>query len=72
VAICLYFIPRDLLGKVKEYMRDTRKNNDTTGGFICWLKDKVKVYGFVFGGKWFDIGDHKYLDAANKSLAVKS
>jgi glucose-1-phosphate thymidylyltransferase len=72
VAMCLYFIPRDLLGKVKEYMRDTRKKNDATGGFICWLKDKVKVYGFVFGGKWFDIGDHKYLDAANKSLAVKS
>jgi len=72
VAMCLYFIPRDFLGKVKEYMRDTRKKNDATGGFICWLKDKVKVYGFVFGGKWFDIGDHKYLDAANKSLAVKS
>lgn len=72
VAMCLYFIPRDLLGKVKEYMRDTGKKNDTTGGFICWLKDKVKVYGFVFGGKWFDIGDHKYLDTANKSLAVKS
>ncbi len=72
VAMCLYFIPRDFLGLVKQYMRDEHKQIDATGGFISWLKDEIKVYGFVFGGKWFDIGDHKYLNAANKSLAVKA
>jgi len=72
VAMCLYFIPRDSLGLVKQYMCSTRKQNDATGGYISWLKDKVQVYGFVFSGKWFDIGDHKYLNAANKSLARKN
>ncbi len=42
---------------------------DATGNYIDWLKDKTDVYGYVFKGSWFDIGDYKYLNAAKKNFA---
>jgi len=69
VAMCLYYIPRDLLNSVSQYMRDKKEEADTTGGYIAWLKMKVKVYGYVFKGSWFDIGDYKYLNAAKEKFA---
>ncbi|TAM40223.1 nucleotidyltransferase family protein [bacterium] len=69
VAMCLYYIPRDLLVSVREYMRDKKKEADTTGGYIAWLKSRVDVYGHVFKGSWFDIGDYKYLNAAKEKFA---
>jgi len=69
VAMCLYYIPKDYLGLIKEYMQDKKLKTDATGSYIAWLKDKVDVYGYVFGGSWFDIGDYKYLNAAKKVFA---
>lgn len=66
VAMCLYFIPKDLLGQIKEYAQDRNKKTDATGGYIAWLKDKADVYGYIFKGSWFDIGDYKYLNAAKE------
>ena len=67
VAMCLYFIPRSSLGLVSEYMR--HQHTDATGGYIAWLKGKIDIYGFIFKGSWFDIGDHKYLNAAIEEFA---
>ena len=69
VAMCLYFVPKDFLGLIKKYALDKDKKVDATGGFIAWLKDKADVYGYVFSGFWFDIGDHKYLNAAKEKFA---
>jgi len=69
VAMCLYYIPKHLLGSVGEYMGDKDKEADTTGGYIAWLKSRTEVYGYVFKGSWFDIGDYKYLNAAKEKFA---
>ncbi|MDD5128460.1 MAG: nucleotidyltransferase family protein [Candidatus Omnitrophica bacterium] len=69
VAMCLYIIPRTCLKLVREYMRDRKNKIDAAGGYIAWLKDRTDVYGYVFDGFWFDIGDHKYLNAAKEKFA---
>jgi len=74
-AMCLYYIPKDYLGLIKEYIQNKKIKTgaagkiDATGSYIAWLKDKVDVYGYIFGGAWFDIGDYNYLNAAKKSFA---
>lgn len=69
VAMCLYYIPKNSLGLIKEYMRDNKKQADTSGGYIAWLRGRTEIYGYVFNGSWFDIGDYKYLNAAKERFA---
>lgn len=69
VAMCLYYLPEVRLKLINEYMRNKKIKTDATGSYIAWLKDRVDVYGYVFGGSWFDIGDYKYLNAAKKDFA---
>ncbi|MDD5109123.1 MAG: nucleotidyltransferase family protein [Candidatus Omnitrophica bacterium] len=69
VAMCLYYMPKDCLGLIKEYIQNRKIKADATGSYIAWLKDRIDVYGYVFGGSWFDIGDYKYLNAAKKGFA---
>jgi len=69
VAMCLYYIPKHLLGSVSAYMKEQKKEADTTGGYIAWLKSRAEIYGYVFKGSWFDIGDYKYLNAAKEKFA---
>jgi glucose-1-phosphate thymidylyltransferase len=66
VAMCLYYLPRKHLNLINVYMRDKKRKADATGSYIAWLKNKVDVYGYVFGGSWFDIGDYKYLNTAKE------
>ena len=68
VAMCLYYIPSECLGLIREYIK-MQKNADATGNYIDWLKDKIKTYGFVFSGSWYDIGDFKYLNEAKNNFA---
>lgn len=69
VAMCLYVIPPACLKLVQEYMQDRKNKIDAAGGYIAWLKDRADVYGYVFNGFWFDIGDYKYLNAAKEKFA---
>jgi glucose-1-phosphate thymidylyltransferase len=69
VAMCLYYIPKEHLTLINEYIRNKKIRTDATGSYIAWLKEKVDVYGYVFNGSWFDIGDYKYLNAAKKNFA---
>ena len=64
VAMCLYYFPRQSLGFVKEYISEGNKNSDTTGSYIDWLRKKTAVFAFVFGGRWYDIGDIKFYNEA--------
>jgi glucose-1-phosphate thymidylyltransferase len=68
VAMCLYYLPKNYLNLIKQYMQDKLRTADATGGYIAWLKNKVDVYGYAFGGSWFDIGDYKYLNAAKNGF----
>jgi len=68
VAMCLYYIAKDYLHLIDAYMQDEKRKADATGSYIAWLKDKVDVYGYVFSGSWFDIGDYKYLNAAKETF----
>ncbi|MCX5669546.1 MAG: nucleotidyltransferase family protein [Candidatus Omnitrophica bacterium] len=68
VAMCLYYIAKDYLNLINTYMQAEKRKTDATGSYIAWLKDKVDVYGYVFSGSWFDIGDHKYLNTAKETF----
>jgi len=70
VAMCLYYMPKNYLSLVTRYIKSSKTGKvDATGSFIAWLKEEIDVYGYVFSGTWFDIGDYKYLNAAKKNFA---
>jgi glucose-1-phosphate thymidylyltransferase len=68
VAMCLYYISKDHLRLIDAYLSEKKIKTDATGSYIAWLKDKTKVYGHVFSGSWFDIGDLKYLNVAKEKF----
>jgi len=68
VAMCLYYFPKERLGLIKEYINNKNQKTDATGLYIKWLKKKLSVYGFVFQGCWFDIGDHKFYNEAKQKF----
>jgi len=72
VAMCLYYFPKEKLGLIKEYLGDKIKKTDATGLYIDWLKNKCPVYGFVFCGQWYDIGDYKFYNQAKQKFTVNS
>lgn len=65
VAMCLYFFPKRSLKLVNEYL-ETVDKHDATGFYIDWLSKRETVYGFVFHGRWFDIGLPKIYKEASK------
>jgi len=68
VAMCLYYVSKDYLNLINAYMQAKKRKTDATGSYIAWLKDKLDVYGYVFSGSWFDIGDYKYLNTAKETF----
>jgi glucose-1-phosphate thymidylyltransferase len=62
-AMCLYYFPKNKIGLLEKYKSE---NNplDLAGSFIKWLSDKEPVYGYIFNGRWLDIGDKKSLKKA--------
>ncbi len=68
-AMCLYFFPKERLGIMKRYLgMDNAK--DAPGYFLEWLYKRESVFGYVFKDKkWFDIGDKKSLDEAEKEFS---
>lgn len=55
IAMCLYYFSYEAFDLIFKYLDETH-NRDTTGDFINWLHNKIPVYGFIFKGKWDDIG----------------
>ncbi len=66
IAMCLYYFPKNKLGLVKEYIKSKRDKHDATGFYIDWLSKKAAVYGYVFQGVWYDIGDHEFYRQARR------
>ena len=67
-AMCLYFFPKERLGVMKQYL-GLENAKDAPGYFLEWLYKREDLYGFIFKDKkWFDIGDKKSLDEADKEF----
>ena len=67
-AMCVYYFPAGSIKLLKEYMRKNAKKMDATGFYIDWLRKKTSVYGFIFKGSWFDIGDKKFYHKAQETF----
>jgi glucose-1-phosphate thymidylyltransferase len=63
IVMCLYYFPKQTLGFIDEYRKEAA-SLDTAGSYIKWLAEKKNVYGFQFGGKWYDIGSVESLREA--------
>lgn len=64
-AMCLYYFPKQKLKLLKRYKREGNPL-DLAGSFIKWLSRKEAVYGYVFKGRWLDIGDKSSLRRAQR------
>ncbi|MCQ9207827.1 MAG: sugar phosphate nucleotidyltransferase [Omnitrophica bacterium] len=69
VAKCIYFFSKSKLGLISEYL-SSGGSTDAPGHYIAWLCQKrFAVYGFIFCGKWYDIGNQEIYKKADKYFA---
>jgi len=68
VAMCLYFFPEEKLSRIGEYFKIEGAKKDAMGFYIDWLRKKESVYGYIFQGQWYDIGDKKFYDRAKENF----
>ena len=71
VAIATYLYHRDHVPLVDRYLAEGGQP-DAPGNFISWLHAREPVYGYRFGGAWFDIGDREQLLVADRWLRSRS
>ncbi len=69
IAMCVYYFPKETIGLVAEYLQESRKA-DKAGEYIKWLCNKKNVYGFMFHGKWYDIGSIESYKEAQEKFTV--
>lgn len=68
VAMCLYYFPSGKLKLIGEYFYANIHKRDATGFYIDWLRKKETVYGFIFRGRWYDIGQHRFYNEAKDNF----
>ncbi|MFZ2356395.1 MAG: nucleotidyltransferase family protein [Candidatus Omnitrophota bacterium] len=71
VAMCLYFFPKKKLGLLDEYLSNKDNLADATGFYIDWLRKREIILGYIFGGRWFDIGDTNFYNKAKETFAKR-
>jgi glucose-1-phosphate thymidylyltransferase len=64
----IYIFTFPALRKIPEYLKEN--HGDRLGDFIKWLSLRESVYGFVFRGKWFDIGSPEEYERAEREWEV--
>ena len=64
-ALGLYVFKQDKLPLLRRYVSEGN-NTDAPGYFIQWAYKVDDVYSYVFNGQWYDIGDLKSYESANK------
>lgn len=58
VSLCLYFLPKEKINSLFEYLRLFPDKKDVIGNYISWLCQQDTVYAHRFNnGQWIDIGD---------------
>jgi glucose-1-phosphate thymidylyltransferase len=70
VAMCVYYFPADKLKLVGDYICGRHDRHDATGFYIDWLKERISVYGYVFGGRWYDIGHRDFYQEARAEFGA--
>jgi glucose-1-phosphate thymidylyltransferase len=70
IGMGIYYFPKESLGRVREYLKDTQAK-DAPGHYIRWLLDREPIFGFLFSGVWYDIGDLSALKEADDRLKAK-
>jgi glucose-1-phosphate thymidylyltransferase len=46
--------------------------SDATGFYIDWLRKKMPVYGFMFSGHWYDIGNQRFYKEAKEEFGKET
>lgn len=64
VSTACYMLSSEGVRSIITYL-DKRENPDAIGFFIKWLIKRERVFGFVFSGRWFDIGSLESLKEAD-------
>ncbi len=67
IATCIYFFPKESLVYLDKFIQEV-KNSDASGKYIEWLISKTDVYGYLFKGKWVDIGNKSILDKLEREI----
>jgi glucose-1-phosphate thymidylyltransferase len=74
IGMCLYYFPKERLSLISEYLSFKKKKkadrHDAIGFYLYWLTRKIRVYGFKFSGRWYDIGHHRSYDEARQSFKI--
>lgn len=69
-ATALYFIPKEKIAKISDYMK-TPLPKDAPGNLMKWLAEVDELFGYVMPGAWYDIGDIDSLKKADDEFARK-
>lgn len=68
VSMGIYCFPASYVSLIDKYLNSDDAKSDEPGNYICWLTKNSKVLSYVWSGKWFDIGDFKSLEKADKEM----
>jgi glucose-1-phosphate thymidylyltransferase len=63
----IYLLPPEHVRLVRTYL-DAGGSPDNAGSFLGWLAGREPVYGYLFDGSWYDIGNHEQLLEADNRL----
>lgn len=66
-AAALYFIPKEKIEKISEYMKSDLPK-DAPGNLMRWLAEVDRVYGYALQGGWYDIGDKESMEKADEEF----
>jgi len=66
-ATCIYFFPQRSLKFLDSFLCG-EMNTDLLGKYIAWLAKQTKVFGYMLGGKWMDIGHYDSLKLAEEEF----
>ena len=64
VSAACYILSQEGIRGILTYL-DAGENPDAIGFFIKWSIKRKRVFGFVFSGRWFDIGSLESLKEAD-------
>ncbi|MBI3253032.1 MAG: nucleotidyltransferase family protein [Candidatus Omnitrophica bacterium] len=70
IGMGIYYFPKNSLGFVREYLNE-KESQDAPGHYIRWLLKRTEIFGFLFSGSWYDIGDIRSLEEAGRSFHQK-
>ena len=70
VSTACYILSKEDIQELEKCIKQHQKP-DNLGDFIKWLSRRKQIYGLVFQGKWFDIGNKEQLKEADKVWGKK-